>query len=259
MAERIWVIYKHTNKVNGKSYIGQTCTPTKVRWQSGYGYTKKCQAFRSALDKYGWENFDHEIIEENITSIEQANEREKYWIAYYHTYLGDPQCHGYNMTPGGGASDTVRQTIEKDGLYQKVFVCELPRYEADGWRVVPVKEVKKLYYQAHKEELYIKRYEYQVNYRREHREEIAAKNKKYAEENREKVKAKQREWMAKNPERIKAQKAAWAEAHKEEQKEKKRQYYLANRERLIQHGLEYQRKYQQRKKEEKANEKSTIN
>ena len=41
--------------------------------------------FYNEIKKYGWENFDHQIIEDNIYSIEKANEREIYWINYYHT------------------------------------------------------------------------------------------------------------------------------------------------------------------------------
>lgn len=271
MAEHIWVIYKHTNKINGKSYIGQTRTPTKVRWKSGFGYSKNQAVFANAIEKYGWDNFEHEIIETGIKSLEAANAREKYWIAHYHTYINDPECNGYNMTPGGGATDLVRQTIEKDGVYQKVFVVELPRFEAEGWRVLSKKEVSKLWYDAHREELNARSRERGFVYRAKHKEELAAKNKKYAEDNREKVKAKQKEWMNGNVERIKAQKAAWQEKNKEQQKEKARQYYLANREKIIARAskwqqenkeeravykAEYQRNYRKKKLEEINNEKS---
>lgn len=273
MEQRTWVIYKHTLIEDcehyGWSYIGQTCTPTKVRWKSGYGYTKNCQVFRSAIEKHGWDHFTHEIIEEDIQSVEEANEREKYWIAYYHTFIRDPECHGYNMTPGGGAHDMVKQTIEKDGEVLKVFISEIPRFETEGWRVLSKKEVSKLYYETHKDELLAKGRERSKVYRAEHREDLRAKNKKYAEDNHEKVKAKQREWMAENDEHIKAQKAAWTESHKEELKEKARQYYLANRERVIQRNSmrqqekkeeikaykkAYQQEYRKRKKEAQKNE-----
>ena len=211
MEQKIWVIYKHTLVLDcphkGWSYIGQTRMPTKIRWKSGYGYTSKCQIFRSAIDKYGWDSFSHEILEDGILTLEEANEREKYWIAHYHTFIRDPECRGYNMTPGGGASDMVKQTIEKDGVYQKVFVAELPRFELDGWRVVPVKEVQKLWYKATKEKRKEHEREYRAKYRAEHLEELQAKNRQYAKDNREKVKAKQREWMAENVDHIKVQKA----------------------------------------------------
>lgn len=252
MEQKTWVIYKHTLTLDcphkGWSYIGQTRTPTKVRWKSGYGYTKNCTIFYNAIQKYGWDSFTHEIIEDGITTLAQANEREKYWIARYHTFIRDPECKGYNMTPGGGYADMVKQTVEKAGVYQKVFVAELSRFEADGWRVVPAKEVQKLWYEANKEKRKERDREYHAKYRAEHKEELRAKNRQYAKDNREKVKAKQREWMAENEEHIKAQKAAWQEANKEAQREKQRQYYLANREKIIERNS----KRQQEKKEEIA-------
>lgn len=252
MEQKTWVIYKHTLILDcphkGWSYIGQTRTPTKVRWKSGYGYTKNCNTFYNAIQKYGWDNFSHEIIEDGITTLEEANEREKYWIAYYHTFIRDPECRGYNMTPGGGAHDMVKQTIEKDGEILKVFVSELTRFESEGWRILSKSEVSKLWYEANRETILEKRRESGKLYRATHKEELAAKNKKYAEDNREKVKAKQREWMIENEEHIKAQKAAWLEANKEAQREKNRQYYLANRAKIIERNS----KRQQEKKEEIA-------
>ena len=267
MEQKTWVIYKHTLILDcphkGWSYIGQTRTPTKVRWKSGYGYTNKCQVFRSAIDKYGWDNFTHEILEDGILTLEEANEREKYWIACYHTFIRDPECRGYNMTPGGGARDMVKQTIEKDGIYQKVFVSELSGFESVGWRIVPVEEVKKLWYEANRETVLAKSRERGKLYRAEHREDLLKKKKQYAKENRDKVKAKQREWMAENEEHIKAQKAAWTEANKEELREKAQQYYQANREKIIERVsryrqenkekiAEYKKEYRRKNKERDA-------
>jgi group I intron endonuclease len=98
-----YLIYKHTNKINGKSYIGLTqFNYANIRWQNGKGYAKHTQpCFRDAIKKYGWENFTHEILEDNIKTRAEANQREQYWIAYYHTYVKDPFCNGYNLTKGG--------------------------------------------------------------------------------------------------------------------------------------------------------------
>ncbi len=91
-----WKIYKHTNKINGKCYIGQTCRKNlNERWNNGKGYNGT--VFAKAIEKYGWDNFEHEIIEDNILTQEEANEREQYWIEYYGSY-GE---NGYNMTRGG--------------------------------------------------------------------------------------------------------------------------------------------------------------
>lgn len=99
----MYTIYKHTNLINGKSYIGQThFSNLNLRWYNGKGYNKQTQpCFRDAINKYGWENFKHEVLETNIETKKEANEREKYWIAYYHTWVKDPLCNGYNLTAGG--------------------------------------------------------------------------------------------------------------------------------------------------------------
>lgn len=99
----MYTIYRHLNKINGKSYIGQTKFQNlELRWQNGRGYHKQTQpCFREAINKYGWENFEHIILETNIPTKKEANIREKYWIVYYHTWVKDPLCNGYNLTPGG--------------------------------------------------------------------------------------------------------------------------------------------------------------
>lgn len=51
---------------------------------------------------YGIENFSFEIIEE--CPPQELNNREIYWISYYHTWVLDPQCNGYNLTNGGEGS-----------------------------------------------------------------------------------------------------------------------------------------------------------
>lgn len=116
--ERTGCIYKHTNLIHDNySYIGQTICDVNHRWENGNGY-KDCIVFYRAIQKYGWDNFSHEIIEDNIP-IEQLDEREAYWIKYYHTYIHDPECCGYNMTAGGSGirsyqfPDLVKQKLRK--------------------------------------------------------------------------------------------------------------------------------------------------
>ena len=87
-------IYKITNLINNKVYIGQSIQ-LKVRWQQHLTSKKKYILYK-AFKKYGIENFSFEIIE--YCPPEKLNEREKYWISYYHSFIGDPECHGYNMT-----------------------------------------------------------------------------------------------------------------------------------------------------------------
>ena len=98
-------IYKITNKINNKSYIGQTNNINrrfqehKVQKNDSDGTSK---LLHQAIKKYGLENFDFEVLEENI---ENYDAREQYWIAYYHT-LSDE--HGYNLTPGGSSPPILK-------------------------------------------------------------------------------------------------------------------------------------------------------
>jgi group I intron endonuclease len=102
-----WVIYKHTNKINGKSYIGQTRQKAKVRWQYGNGYSHN-KYFYNAIKKYGWDLFEHEIIEKDIFTQESANEREIYWIGYFDSFN-----NGYNLTKGGEGISGFKMTEEQ--------------------------------------------------------------------------------------------------------------------------------------------------
>lgn len=110
---KIWTVYRHINKINNKSYIGITQQRLLKRFKAGLGYPEKDQPlFAKAIKKYGWSNFITEILETNIKTLEKANEREQYWIAYYHTWVYDPQCNGYNALPGGNIHPGHIQTIE---------------------------------------------------------------------------------------------------------------------------------------------------
>ena len=94
---RTYVIYCYTNKITGKKYVGQTCTSLDERaGRNGSGY-QMCTMFWRAIQKYGWENFSVEVFEEGLT-LEEANEREEYWIEELNTIVPN----GYNLQPGGG-------------------------------------------------------------------------------------------------------------------------------------------------------------
>lgn len=106
------IIYKATSKTTGKVYIGQTVVPLQKRINqhnsSAYG-SQYNYHFHNAIRKYGPEDFVYEVIEDNIETIEQLQEREKYWIAYYDSYH-----NGYNSTLGGeGCPRCDFELIEK--------------------------------------------------------------------------------------------------------------------------------------------------
>ena len=95
--QNLWTVYMHVNKINNKRYVGITCQGVNKRWKSdGSGY-KHNAYFWNAIQKYGWNNFDHEIIAENET-LENACKLEQYWIKYYKC---SDRNYGYNLTDGG--------------------------------------------------------------------------------------------------------------------------------------------------------------
>ena len=101
-------IYVHINKINDKKYIGQTKQDPKKRWLYGNGY-KDNEHFWNAIQKYGWDNFDHVILIENL-SLEEANNLEEKLIITFKTYLRE---YGYNIQLGGNVNYTVSEETRK--------------------------------------------------------------------------------------------------------------------------------------------------
>lgn len=86
-------VYKITNRINGKSYIGITNNWKKRLENHKCG---KKQLVDKAIQKYGKENFDYDVIFENL-SKEEAKEQEKHLIEKYNTKAPN----GYNISSGG--------------------------------------------------------------------------------------------------------------------------------------------------------------
>lgn len=98
-------IYKFTNKINNHCYIGQTNNLQKrYNGHKSEAFNEKASGywlpFHCAIRKYGIENFDYEVLEEIADGESQnfINEREQYFIAYYHSLKNE---NGYNVTVGG--------------------------------------------------------------------------------------------------------------------------------------------------------------
>ena len=92
-----YIVYCHTNKINNKKYIGQTCRSLETRSGSnGCGY-KECPYFYRAIQKHGWDNFEHKVLFENL-SKESADRIEKILIQMFKTQDSD---YGYNIQNGG--------------------------------------------------------------------------------------------------------------------------------------------------------------
>jgi group I intron endonuclease len=100
-----YVIYKHTSP-SGKSYIGQTNNYNKRC--SAHRRTSSCRGFSFAIKKYGWDNFQHEILMEGL-SLEEANHWEPVLIADHNTLVPN----GYNLMTGGMNSSHSADTRSK--------------------------------------------------------------------------------------------------------------------------------------------------
>ncbi len=108
------IIYKITNKINGKCYIGQTIYSLAHRW-SGHNVERRgCVALQEALKKYGKENF---CVEELVQckSLQELNNTEEYFISYYNCIAPN----GYNIEPGGNNKTHSAETRRKIGLGNK--------------------------------------------------------------------------------------------------------------------------------------------
>lgn len=93
--ENIWCVYMHTNKANNKKYIGISSN-VKKRW-AGSGSAYYDQVFGLAIQKYGWNNFKHEILFDSL-SQKDACKYEQELIEKYQTYK---KKFGYNRSKGG--------------------------------------------------------------------------------------------------------------------------------------------------------------
>lgn len=93
----MYTVYQHINKINQKSYVGITKQKPENRWgNNGINY-KSSPHFYAAIQKYGWDNFEHLILFENL-SKEDAEKKEKELIKELD--LQNP-AKGYNIMEGG--------------------------------------------------------------------------------------------------------------------------------------------------------------
>lgn len=123
----MYCIYLHTNRLTQDKYVGQTSMKPEDRWgANGNGY-KKSPKFYAAIQKYGWDNFEHTILETGL-SAHEANLREVYWIAFYDTY-GD-QSHGYNLTPGG---NNYMELLWQDPEYRQKMCARFSEIRKQSW------------------------------------------------------------------------------------------------------------------------------
>lgn len=111
--ERVYKVYIHTNKINSKKYVGITMRKPEKRFGfKGNGY-KPCPYFYKAIQKYGWENFEHEIVLCNLTK----QEAEMFEIELIKYYKSNDSTYGYNIANGGNSVGKIAQST-KDKISQ---------------------------------------------------------------------------------------------------------------------------------------------
>lgn len=91
-----YIVYVHTNKRDGKRYVGITSQSPNRRWRNGNGYYEN-EHFYRAICRDGWENFTHEIVLAGA-SKETACQKERELIALYKS---NDERYGYNKSVGG--------------------------------------------------------------------------------------------------------------------------------------------------------------
>ena len=102
---RTYYIYKATNKINGKSYIGQTVDYKTRLWQHRRCYEKEDCKFHDAIKEFGFDNFEWEVVE-TCESKEEANNLERKYIELYNSYR-----NGYNDNKGGVGGHNARAIV----------------------------------------------------------------------------------------------------------------------------------------------------
>lgn len=128
-----YIVYLHLNKINGKAYVGITSkNPPTIRWgKNGYNYKENILFYR-AIKKYGWDSFEHLILNEGLT-LEEAQEKEKELILYY-----KDKKKSYNISDGYDAIGKGRHkrinVYTKEGkfintyesIYQTSLIFNIP-------------------------------------------------------------------------------------------------------------------------------------
>ena len=112
-------IYKITNLVNNKIYIGQTVNSINHRFNQHINsamHFKGCPYLGKAIRRYGVDNFIVDALEENIP-IDLLNDREIYWINYYKSNNKD---YGYNLTRGGNLT-CIAMSEEDENLINQLW------------------------------------------------------------------------------------------------------------------------------------------
>lgn len=125
------IIYKTTNQINGRYYIGKNKTNDPNYLGSG-------KLLHQAFKKYGKENFVKEILE-ICNNEDHLNEREKYWISQS---ILDPLC--YNIGQGGEGGDNITFNPNRQEFLEKMKIINSTQNGMSGKKHRPESREKLL-------------------------------------------------------------------------------------------------------------------
>lgn len=125
-----YCVYCHVNKTNGKRYVGITCRTPEERWQNGTRYTHN-EHFYRAIQKYGWDGFDHIILHRGLNKDDAC----KLEVKYIRDWKLRDDKFGYNMTDGGeGCPGRVLSEETKAKISKSHIGIAVPIPNKDEWR-----------------------------------------------------------------------------------------------------------------------------
>lgn len=113
-------IYRHIFP-NGKVYIGQTCRKPEYRWNNGRGYKSSPFIF-NAINKYGWDNIEHQILFSNLDQLNADIIEED--LIYYYKQIGK----SYNLANGGSVNRGWKMS---DEAKEKLRILSTGRTHSD--------------------------------------------------------------------------------------------------------------------------------
>lgn len=106
---KTFIVYEHINKTNGKRYIGITSKDAVKRWGMNGSQYRSNKHFYNAIQKYGWDGFEHNILFDGLT-MEDASLKEIELISLYNS--SNPS-YGYNHTLGGEVGQEFSEESRK--------------------------------------------------------------------------------------------------------------------------------------------------
>lgn len=128
-----WFVYMHKNKINNKKYFGITSRKPNVRWGKNGNKYKSSPYFYNAIQKYGWDNFEHIILFTELDE-ETAKSKEKELIKLFQS---NNRMYGYNCTEGGDGVCGRKMTNEQIEKMRKRLIG---RKHTEEWK----QEMKKI-------------------------------------------------------------------------------------------------------------------